>query len=128
MDVRFVCPKCTPSLEAPVERAGQEMACPRRSKALRVPLSPAAPTLAVSTPVVQAAVAPKTSGMAIASMVLGIVGLVLSWLCGGFPLSLLAIILGHVAFGKISRQPQQFAGRGMAIAGFTTGMSASPWR
>jgi hypothetical protein len=54
-------------------------------------------------------------------MVLGIIGLVFGWLCGGFPLSLLAIILGHVAFAKITRDPQRLTGKGMAIAGFTTG-------
>jgi uncharacterized membrane protein len=59
--------------------------------------------------------------MAVASMVLGIIGLVIGWMCGGFPLSLLAIILGHVAFSKISKQPQHFTGKGMAIAGFTMG-------
>lgn len=64
---------------------------------------------------------PRTSGMAVTSMVLGILGVVTGWMCIGFPFSILAIVFGHVAFSKIARRPQALTGRGMAIAGFTMG-------
>jgi hypothetical protein len=67
--------------------------------------------------------APKTNGMAIASMVLGIVGLVL--LCcyglGGLP-GVIGAILGHVSMKQIRERGEN--GRGMALAGVITGWSA----
>lgn len=59
-----------------------------------------------------AAQAPGTNGLAIASMVLGIIWL---WWVG----SVLAVIFGHVSLGQIKRTGQQ--GRGMAIAGLVLG-------
>lgn len=50
----------------------------------------------------------KTNGMAIAAMVLGIVGV-----------SIVAIILGHVSLSQIKRTGEQ--GRGMALAGVILG-------
>ena len=52
----------------------------------------------------------KTSGMAIASLVLDILGV-----------PLLPIIFGIVALKSIQRQPNQITGRGMAIAGLILG-------
>ena len=61
-----------------------------------------------------AAYAPRsTNGLAIASMVLGI--LWLYWIG-----SILAIVFGYVALGQIKRQPGM-QGRGMAIAGIVLG-------
>lgn len=62
-----------------------------------------------------------TSGLAIASMVCGIVGVLmcfcyLSGLCG-----IPAVICGHMALSRISRSPVPVAGRGMAIAGLILG-------
>jgi hypothetical protein len=54
----------------------------------------------------------RTNGLAIASMVLGI--LWVYWLG-----SILAVIFGHVALSQIKRQNQ--GGRGMAIAGLVLG-------
>ena len=62
-------------------------------------------------------------GLAIASMVLGIVGLVT--FCIWFitiPCSLLAIILGTVAMRKI--KSHKLKGQGMAIAGLVCGIIA----
>lgn len=59
---------------------------------------------------------PKTSGLAITSMVLGIC----SFLCGGFP-AIPAIICGHIAHSKIQNSQGQQTGVGFAIAGFITG-------
>jgi len=63
---------------------------------------------------------PPTNGMAVASMVLGIVGLFL------FPLfmipNILAVIFGFVALNQIKRvPPNTIGGRGMAIAGLVMG-------
>ena len=42
-------------------------------------------------------------------------------MCCGLLFSILAIILGHVAYCNEQRSPDQYAGKRMAIAGFTTG-------
>src|SRR5437879_6309887 len=55
---------------------------------------------------------PPTNGLAIASLVLGI--LWIFWLG-----SILAVVFGHVALGQIRRSKQ--SGRGLAIAGLTLG-------
>jgi prepilin-type processing-associated H-X9-DG protein len=55
---------------------------------------------------------PKTSGLAIASIVLGIVGLCTVGLTG-----IVGIILGIIALKKIGRGGGQTAGRGLAIGG-----------
>ena len=55
---------------------------------------------------------PKTSGLAIASLVCGIVGP-----CTGGLLSIVGIILGIVGMGKIKRSGGAVGGRGLAIAG-----------
>jgi len=67
--------------------------------------APPVPTAAPSAP-------PKTSGMAIASLVLGICGLIS---CG--ITSLVGLILGIVALGKINKSRGQQSGQGLAIAG-----------
>lgn len=56
----------------------------------------------------------KTSGLAIASLVLGIL-----WL--GWIGSLLAVIFGHVALGHIKQSGGRMHGRGMAVAGLVLG-------
>jgi len=61
-----------------------------------------------------AAPQPQTSGMAIASLVLG-----LAWLY--WIGSILAIVFGHLAKNEIKRNPVQLQGRGMAIAGIVLG-------
>jgi len=55
---------------------------------------------------------PKTSGMAIASLVLGIAGL-----CTAGLTSIVGLILGIVALLKIGRSGGQMAGRGLALGG-----------
>ena len=56
----------------------------------------------------------RTSGLAIASLVLGIVWVF--WLG-----SILAVIFGHVALSQIKRSMGTLSGRGMAIAGLVLG-------
>jgi Domain of unknown function (DUF4190) len=52
-----------------------------------------------------------TNGYAIASLVLGIIGMVIG--------SILAVVFGHMALGQIRRSSQ--GGRGLAIAGLVLG-------
>lgn len=62
--------------------------------------------------------APKTPGLAIASLVLGIISLM-----GGAILllpTILAIVFGHVAHSRIKKDPK-LGGSGIAIAGLVTG-------
>ena len=61
---------------------------------------------------------PKTNGLAIASLVLGIAGLVF-YACG-VP-SILALVFGYMARGQIDRDPATQGGRGMALAGIIMG-------
>jgi hypothetical protein len=58
---------------------------------------------------------PPTSGMAIASLVLGLL-----WLCGIG--SLLATIFGAVAISQISRSNGAISGKGLALAGLVLGI------
>ena len=60
----------------------------------------------------------QTSGMAIAALVLGICGLVICPLI----LSIPAIVFGAIAMRDINRKPDELDGKGMAIAGFVTGI------
>ena len=64
----------------------------------------------------------KRSGMASASLVLGIGSLVL-FFCAA-PAAILAIILGHIAHHRARRQPDKYDRAGSAIAGFVTGYAA----
>ena len=61
-------------------------------------------------------VPPATSGLAIASMICGIVSFFV-WIIG----SLAAIICGHIALSKIKKSGSQLQGKGMALAGVICG-------
>ena len=62
----------------------------------------------------------RTNGFAVASMVLGIVGIVLFCLYAIPPL--LATIFGGVALKQFKEHPNTFSGRGMAVAGLVLGI------
>lgn len=55
----------------------------------------------------------KTSGMAIASLVCGIVNV--------FPVSVVAIVLGHISLSQIRKSAGRLKGQGLAIAGLVLG-------
>lgn len=55
------------------------------------------------------------------SLVLGILAVVLTFVCIGPLLAIPAIICGHIAFSRINRSGGLVTGKGMAIAGFVTG-------
>jgi hypothetical protein len=61
------------------------------------------------------------TGLAIASMVLGIAGLASSILLIGLLLAPVGLVLGIVALVKASKKPMVYGGQGFAIAGVVTG-------
>ena len=63
---------------------------------------------------------PKTSRMAVTSMVMGILSIFIGWLTLAI-LPIIAIILGHKAQGKIKRSGGTLTGTGAAVAGYVTG-------
>lgn len=64
---------------------------------------------------------PSTNGLAIASMVCGILSLVFFCFCGGFFFGLPAVICGHMGLGQLNNPENIQQGRGMAIAGLVCG-------
>tara|TARA_Y100001935_G_C17257228_1_gene484309 strand:- start:255 stop:542 length:288 start_codon:yes stop_codon:yes gene_type:complete len=62
----------------------------------------------------------QNNGMAIASMVCGICSVVLYFFFG-IVLAVIAVILGHVHLSNINKNPKQYGGKGMAIAGLVCG-------
>ncbi len=68
-------------------------------------------------PASPAASEPPTSGMAVASLVLGIGGLTVLPLLG----SIVAIVLGYMARSDIRRRPHEVSGDGLALAGIVLG-------
>lgn len=66
------------------------------------------------------------SGLGIASMVLGILGLVTSLFLVGFLLAPIGFILGIVALVKARSKPQVHGGKGFAIAGLATSLCVLP--
>lgn len=60
------------------------------------------------------------SGMAITSLVMGILGWTALPLLG----SLIAVVTGHLAIGQVRREPYRYGGKGMAIAGLILGYAA----
>jgi hypothetical protein len=59
----------------------------------------------------------QNTGMAIASLVLGILSLICLGILAGIP----AIICGHVAHNRARKLPGQYGGAGLAIGGFILG-------
>jgi hypothetical protein len=64
----------------------------------------------------------KTSGISVAAMILGIVGIVFLWapFLGGVS-SLLGIIFGAIGLSHIKKNPN-LSGRGMAVTGLVCGI------
>ena len=59
----------------------------------------------------------RVSGLAVASLVLGLVGFLF---CG--ITSILAVIFGGIALSQIKNRPDELTGRGLAIAGLILGV------
>jgi hypothetical protein len=95
--VKF-CPKCGAPVAPPAEVAPSGATPPATT-------APAATPQAVT----------RTSGFAIASLVLGIVGILIN------PLAILAIIFGGIGMSQTGKDPN-LKGKGMAIAGLVLGI------
>jgi hypothetical protein len=72
-------------------------------------------------PIPSTAPQPKTSALAIWSLVLGILGFVLLLVCLGPLFAIPGVICGHMAYSRIKRSSGALAGQGMALAGLITG-------
>ena len=72
-------------------------------------------------PVPLAPAPPKHSGLAIWSLVCGILAIVLSVACIGPLFSIPAVICGHLAYGRIRRSAGALSGEGLALGGLITG-------
>jgi hypothetical protein len=67
--------------------------------------------------VLTAPMQPKNCGLAIWSLVLGILGLTCFWLLTAIP----AVICGHMAYSRIRRSAGVLTGEGLALGGLITG-------
>jgi hypothetical protein len=74
-------------------------------------------------PPLESAAQPKTSALAIWSLVLGILSLVCFTVFAAIP----GVICGHKALGKIKRSNGTLTGQGLAIAGLVTGYLGIAW-
>jgi type IV pilus assembly protein PilA len=106
---RMLCPQCGQSVP---EGATLCPTCGRQTAVTPSSvdgLPPLAPT-AASGPVAPG----ETSGMAIASLIFGLLFLF-------FPLSIVAIVLGHISLSQIKKSAGRLGGKGLAIAGLVLG-------
>ena len=60
-------------------------------------------------------------GLAVTSLIFGLISITFGWLCGGPLFGLVAVVLGAVALMQIKKNPQQHTGKPIAIAGLITG-------
>ena len=67
----------------------------------------------------------RTSGKAVASLVCGILSLLIPFL--GFVLGVLGIVFGVLSRKEIQRSEKSLKGKGMAIAGFVCGIIGVAW-
>lgn len=68
-------------------------------------------------PIPATPVQPKNCGLAIWSLVLGILSLTCFWLVAAIP----AVICGHLAYSRIRRSAGALSGEGLALGGLITG-------
>ena len=72
-------------------------------------------------PLPSTALPPKTSALAIWSLVLGIIGLLFLLVCLGPLFAIPGVICGHLAWSRIKHSDGALTGQGMALAGLITG-------
>jgi len=68
----------------------------------------------------------RTNGLAIASLICGILAIVPGCCCGlfGIPLSIIALVMGIISISQINASQGRFVGKGLAIAGVSCGGAA----
>lgn len=117
----FPCPSCGKTIAAEVP-AGSSVTCPLCNAVVTIPGAaaaappPAFPPTQTTWPVGQ--VQGPRRGLAIASLVLGILGIFTSCMP---VLGLTALILGIIALVKASNRPAEYGGKGLAVAGVSLG-------
>jgi len=79
--------------------------------------APTPPAVPGSTPPAVPSNRPPSSGLAVASLVMGVLSFIACSIFTGIP----AIIAGHIAHNRSRKSPQEFGGRGMAVAGLVLG-------
>jgi uncharacterized membrane protein len=104
------------SIEAPIEETETE-AEKTLSESPPLDKPPAEPP---SRPPSTTAPSVPTSGLAVASLVLGLGGLTVLPLLG----SILAIIFGYMARNEVRQRPHEVSGEGLAVAGIVLGWIA----
>ncbi len=112
MSTTFACSACRGTIAADGV-AGTQVRCPLCGAVVTVPPLQAPPT--VAGPIAPPGQPPR-QGMAVASLICGIGGLVTCGLSG-----LVGIVLGVVALTRANREPQRYGGSGVAVAGICTG-------
>jgi hypothetical protein len=65
---------------------------------------------------------PRTDGLAIAALVVGIFSLICSWICLGIILGPAAAIMGFISRNRIAASGGTIGGGGLAIAGLVLGI------
>jgi hypothetical protein len=137
--IQFTCP-CGKLLQARPEHAGQRTRCPRCERELDIPrpdtaFRPAAPAEAGDERIARALPPhypeddeeevedrprrkqPGTSGKAVASMILGVLGIVPCSVFAGIP----ALVLGLLGLSEVRASGGRLRGRGLAITGVVLG-------
>ncbi len=110
-----VVPQTSEAQENPVEQARPAFSAPdSRSPLQNIPSwqPPPPPAMMVG----------PSQGLAVSSMVLGLVSITLGWCCSfGLLTAPVAIVLGIVALSQIKNQPNRYTGKPLAIAGIVSG-------
>jgi len=145
-EFKFNCPHCNQSLEAPEEMLGQSINCPSCNNLIQLQrpepkpelrpqpspkvvmrksptISPAPPQTPPPTPIPTTTNTgtSETSGLAVASMVVGILAFLGGWFWSGAILPIIAIVFGHISMAKIKKQAPRLTGKSFAVTGLTLG-------
>lgn len=63
----------------------------------------------------------QQQSLAVASLILGLIGITFGWLCGGPFFAILAVVLGIVALLQIKKDPLRHGGKPLALTGLILG-------
>jgi DNA-directed RNA polymerase subunit RPC12/RpoP len=135
MAIRFQCEKCRQHLEAEDDMSGLEISCPKCGNKILIGLSmtpdpiPVAPPALPSPAPSPCTALPKsgttaykeTSGLAVASMVIGILAMCGGWVWSGILLPGLALVFAHISLSNIRRYNPKLTGKGFAVTGLVLG-------
>ena len=114
--LRLTCPHCSRTFAATESQAGGVCPCPLCGKDVTIPASPAGAAPNAPRPVTAGypPAALRTSSLAIAAMVCGLIVCIP-------PVSLAGLVMGIVALSQIGDARRRLTGRGLAIVGIVAG-------